>query len=59
MLELELAPTSSRSASCGRQIGSEPNERLGAFAGQVSHDLKNPLSAIRLSVELARDEVET
>jgi signal transduction histidine kinase len=34
------------------------NERLGAFAGQVSHDLKNPLAAIRMSVELARDEVD-
>lgn len=37
---------------------SAANERLGAFAGQVSHDLKNPLAAIRLSVELAREEVD-
>lgn len=32
-------------------------ERLGAFAGQISHDLKNPLSAISMSLEMARDEV--
>jgi signal transduction histidine kinase len=47
VLELELASRRLRVA----------NERLGAFAGQVSHDLKNPLAAIRMSVELARDEV--
>ena len=46
VLELELT---------SRQLAAA-NERLGAFAGQVSHDLKNPLSAIRMSVELARDE---
>ena len=47
VLELELT---------SRQLAAA-NERLGAFAGQVSHDLKNPLSAIRMSVELARDAV--
>ena len=46
VLELELT---------SRQLAAA-NERLGAFAGQVSHDLKNPLSAIRMSVELAREE---
>lgn len=46
VLELEL--TSRRLAAA--------HERLGAFARQVSHDLKNPLSAIRMSLELARDE---
>lgn len=30
--------------------------RLADFAGQVSHDLKNPLAAVRMSLELARDE---
>jgi len=45
---LELERTS-------RQLAAA-HERLGAFAGQVSHDLKNPLSAIRMSVELAREE---
>jgi signal transduction histidine kinase len=48
VLELELASQRLRVA----------NERLGAFAGQVSHDLKNPLAAIRMSVELARGEAE-
>jgi signal transduction histidine kinase len=33
------------------------DERLGAFAARVSHDLKNPLAAVRMSLELARDEV--
>ena len=47
VLELELT---------SRQLAAA-NERLGAFAGQVSHDLKNPLSALRMSVELAREEV--
>lgn len=47
VLELELT---------SRQLAAA-NERLGAFAGQVSHDLKNPLSAIRMALELARDEV--
>ena len=32
-------------------------ERLGAFAAQVSHDLRNPLSSVRMSLELARDEL--
>jgi signal transduction histidine kinase len=48
VLELELTSRRLRVA----------NERLGAFAGQVSHDLKNPLAAIRMSVELAREEVD-
>lgn len=33
------------------------DDRLAAFAGQVSHDLKNPLSAIRMCLELAREEI--
>lgn len=33
------------------------NERLGAFAGQVSHDLRNPLAAVRMSLEMLRDEL--
>lgn len=46
VLELEL--TSRRLAAA--------NERLGEFAAQVSHDLRNPLSAVRMSLELMRDE---
>lgn len=36
---------------------SRANERLAAFAGQVSHDLKNPLTAIAMSLEMIEDEV--
>ena len=32
---------------------------LAAYAGKLSHDLKNPLAAIRLSLELLRDELAT
>jgi signal transduction histidine kinase len=34
---------------------SSPDE-LAAFAGQVSHDLKNPLAGVSMSIELAREE---
>jgi signal transduction histidine kinase len=34
------------------------NERLASFAGQVSHDLKNPLTALELSLGLMEEEVE-
>jgi signal transduction histidine kinase len=33
------------------------NERLGTFAGQVSHDLKTPLTSLALSLALAREEL--
>lgn len=32
-------------------------EPAAEFARRVSHDLKNPLSAIRMSLELAREEL--
>jgi len=32
-------------------------EATADFARRVSHDLKNPLSAIRISLELAREEL--
>lgn len=36
----------------------EPTPEAAAdFARRVSHDLKNPLSAIRMSLELAREEL--
>ena len=36
----------------------EPTPEANAdFARRVSHDLKNPLSAIRMSLELAREEL--
>ena len=34
------------------------NERLAAFAGQVSHDLKNPLTALGLSLGMMEEEIE-
>jgi signal transduction histidine kinase len=33
------------------------NEHLAAFAGQVSHDLKGPLSALLMSLQLIDDDV--
>lgn len=47
VLELEL--TSRRLTAA--------NERLGAFAGQVSHDLRNPLTSVQMSIALAREEL--
>lgn len=47
VLELELTSRRLKAA----------NQRLGAFAGQVSHDLRNPLSAVQMSLEMVREEV--
>jgi len=38
---------------------STDDDRLAAYAQQVSHDLKNPLASIRLSLELIREEMTT
>ena len=35
------------------------NEVLAAFAGQVSHDLRNPLAAVGMSLKLLTDKVES
>lgn len=43
-------------ASATRRLAATRDE-LTAYAGQVSHDLKNPLSATRMSLELAREEL--
>ncbi|HSU01011.1 MAG TPA: GAF domain-containing sensor histidine kinase [Nocardioides sp.] len=48
VLELELA---SRLLSDANARLSTSNERLAHFAGQVSHDLKNPLTSVSLSLE--------
>lgn len=48
MLELEL--TTRRLSEANARL-STANERLEHFAGQVSHDLKNPLTAVSLSLE--------
>ena len=34
------------------------NQVLTAFAGQVAHDLRNPLSAVRMSLELLEEQME-
>ncbi|MFC6342750.1 ATP-binding protein [Nocardioides hankookensis] len=34
------------------------NEQLAAFAGQVSHDLRNPLTAVTLSLKMMDEEVD-
>jgi len=34
------------------------NEVLAAFAGQVAHDLRNPLSAVTMSLSLIEEEVQ-
>lgn len=48
VLELELV----------RRRLQESNDRLAAFAGQVSHDLANPLAGIGMSVRLAREQLD-
>ena len=48
VLELELA--SRRLTEANARL-STANERLEHFAGQVSHDLKNPLTSVALSLE--------
>ena len=55
VLELELA--SRRLSEANARIGTS-NERLAHFAGQVSHDLKNPLTSISLSLETLELDVE-
>ncbi|GAA5137329.1 hypothetical protein GCM10023339_77560 [Alloalcanivorax gelatiniphagus] len=54
VLELELA---SRRLSEVNDRLSTANERLAHFAGQVSHDLKNPLTSVSLSLESLEMEV--
>jgi signal transduction histidine kinase len=34
------------------------NEQLAAFAGQVSHDLRNPLTAVTMSLNMMDDELD-
>ncbi|WP_210438176.1 sensor histidine kinase [Nocardioides xinjiangensis] len=54
VLELELA--SRRLSEVNARL-STANERLVHFAGQVSHDLKNPLTSVSLSLESLELEV--
>jgi signal transduction histidine kinase len=55
VLELELAGR--RLTAANEQLAAS-NERLADFAGQVSHDLKNPLTAVAMSLEMAREEAD-
>ena len=48
LLELELRTRELRRS----------NEQLAAFAGQVSHDLRNPLAAVSLSLRLMAEQLE-
>ena len=62
VLELELRTRQLESAlgelqDANVQLESS-NERLAAFAGQVSHDLKNPLTALGMSLGLIEEELE-
>jgi signal transduction histidine kinase len=54
VLELELA--SRRLSEVNARL-STSNDRLAHFAGQVSHDLKNPLTSVSLSLESLEVEV--
>lgn len=55
VLELELA---SRRLSEANARLSTSNQRLAHFAGQVSHDLKNPLTSISLSLETLELDID-
>jgi signal transduction histidine kinase len=53
VLELGLA---TRRLLAAQERVAASDERLAAFAGQLSHDLKNPLTGVTMSLEMARDE---
>lgn len=52
----ELAATLAEVEAMRRQL-ERSNERLASFAGQVSHDLKTPLTSISLSLAVVREEL--
>lgn len=62
----EIVPTLATLAGCvvdvlqleltSRELAAA-HDRLGVFAGQVSHGLRNPLAAVRMSLELVREEL--
>lgn len=54
---LELGLATRRLMAANERLGAS-NERLAEFAGQLSHDLKNPLTGVTMSLEMARDEAE-
>ena len=54
---LELEVTTRRLMVANARLATS-DERLAAFAGQVSHDLKNPLTAVTMSLEMALEEAD-
>ncbi len=54
---LELGLATRRLVVANERLGAS-DERLAEFAGQLSHDLKNPLTGVAMSLEMARDEAE-
>ncbi len=62
LLELELRTRELTSAvkalEAARAELERSNQVLTAFAGQVAHDLRNPLSAVRMSLELLEEQME-
>ncbi len=55
LLELDLR---TRDLELARAELERSNEQLAAFAGQVSHDLVNPLTAVSMALRLAREQVQ-
>ncbi len=53
--QVELAGTLTRLAHSHRELHTS-NESLEAFAGQISHDLQSPLTAVEIALELLEDE---
>lgn len=54
----ELARTLARVEAMKAEL-ERSNERLASFAGQVSHDLKNPLTSVAMSLSMIREVLET
>lgn len=61
LLELELRTreltTAVEEVERARTELERSNQVLTAFAGQVAHDLRNPLSAVKMSLELLEDQM--
>ena len=53
---LELGLATGGLEEVRRRLGVS-DERLATFAGQISHDLKNPLTAIVMSLDLAQERI--
>lgn len=53
----QLTATLARMQRVQREL-ERSNEELAAFAGQVSHDLRNPLTAVGMALALLREELE-